>query len=78
VTSSATAPSGAIRQARPSGPPALERPPASLAAAKLPTVAEPVNLNPGYLRQKIDRLFGADNIETVRGFGHRLRTEEAG
>ena len=26
----------------------------------------------GYLRQKVDRPFGADNIETVRGFGYRL------
>jgi two-component system OmpR family response regulator len=32
----------------------------------------------GYLRQKIDRPFGADSIETVRGFGYRLRTEETG
>jgi two-component system OmpR family response regulator len=32
----------------------------------------------GYLRQKVDRPFGSDNIETVRGFGYRLRTEEAG
>jgi two-component system OmpR family response regulator len=30
----------------------------------------------GYLRQKLDRPFGTDNIETVRGFGYRLRTEE--
>jgi two-component system OmpR family response regulator len=26
-----------------------------------------------YLRQKIDRPFGADSIETVRGAGYRLR-----
>jgi len=32
----------------------------------------------GYLRQKVDRPFGTDNIETVRGFGYRLRTEETG
>jgi two-component system OmpR family response regulator len=32
----------------------------------------------GYLRQKVDRPFGTDNIETVRGFGYRLRTEESG
>ena len=32
----------------------------------------------GYLRQKVDRPFGTDNIETVRGFGYRLRTEEPG
>jgi two-component system OmpR family response regulator len=32
----------------------------------------------GYLRQKVDRPFGIDSIETVRGFGYRLRTEEAG
>jgi two-component system, OmpR family, response regulator len=30
----------------------------------------------GYLRQKVDRPFGTDSIETVRGFGYRLRTEE--
>jgi two-component system, OmpR family, response regulator len=30
----------------------------------------------GYLRQKIDRPFGTDSIETVRGFGYRLSTEE--
>jgi two-component system, OmpR family, response regulator len=30
----------------------------------------------GYLRQKVDRPFGTDNIETVRGFGYRLRTEK--
>jgi two-component system OmpR family response regulator len=30
----------------------------------------------GYLRQKVDRPFGTDDIETVRGFGYRLRTEE--
>ena len=32
----------------------------------------------GYLRQKIDRPFGAESIETVRGFGYRLRSGEAG
>jgi two-component system, OmpR family, response regulator len=32
----------------------------------------------GYLRQKIDRPFDTDSIETVRGFGYRLRTEETG
>ena len=32
----------------------------------------------GYLRQKVDRPFGTDNIETVRGFGYRLRSEETG
>ena len=73
-TSSAAARSAA----NPSGPPALESPPASAAAAKLPIVAEPVNLSLGYLRQKIDRPFGADSIETVRGFGYRLGTEEIG
>ena len=26
-----------------------------------------------YLREKIDRPFGRDSIETVRGFGYRLR-----
>jgi two-component system, OmpR family, response regulator len=30
----------------------------------------------GYLRQKIDRPFGTEDIETVRGFGYRLRTED--
>jgi two-component system OmpR family response regulator len=29
-----------------------------------------------YLRQKVDRPFGADSIETVRGVGYRLRREE--
>jgi two-component system OmpR family response regulator len=29
-----------------------------------------------YLREKIDRPFGADSIETVRGAGYRLRKEE--
>jgi two-component system, OmpR family, response regulator len=28
-----------------------------------------------YLREKIDRPFGADSIETVRGAGYRLREE---
>jgi two-component system, OmpR family, response regulator len=28
-----------------------------------------------YLREKIDRRFGCDSIETVRGVGYRLRTE---
>jgi two-component system OmpR family response regulator len=28
-----------------------------------------------YLREKIDRPFGADSIETVRGIGYRLRAE---
>ena len=28
----------------------------------------------GYLRDKIDRPFGRDSIETVRGVGYRLRT----
>ena len=32
----------------------------------------------GYLRQKVDRPFGTESIETVRGFGYRLRTEETG
>jgi two-component system, OmpR family, response regulator len=31
----------------------------------------------GYLRQKVDRPFGTKSIETVRGFGYRLSTEEA-
>jgi two-component system, OmpR family, response regulator len=29
----------------------------------------------GYLRQKVDRPFGTESIETVRGFGYRLRTD---
>ena len=32
----------------------------------------------GYLRQKVDRPFGAETIETVRGFGYRLRSGETG
>jgi two-component system OmpR family response regulator len=32
----------------------------------------------GYLRQKVDRPFGTESIETVRGFGYRLRSEETG
>ena len=30
-----------------------------------------------YLREKIDRPFGAESIETVRGVGYRLRAEQA-
>ena len=30
-----------------------------------------------YLREKIDRPFGADSLETVRGSGYRLREPEA-
>jgi two-component system OmpR family response regulator len=29
----------------------------------------------GYLRQKVDRPFGAASIETVRGHGYRLRAD---
>ena len=29
-----------------------------------------------YLREKIDRPFGCDSIETVRGVGYRLRADE--
>ena len=29
-----------------------------------------------YLREKIDRPFGSDSIETVRGVGYRLRAQE--
>jgi two-component system OmpR family response regulator len=29
-----------------------------------------------YLRQKIDRPFGTDSIETVRGAGYRFRREQ--
>jgi two-component system, OmpR family, response regulator len=28
-----------------------------------------------YLREKVDRPFGSDSLETVRGFGYRLRVE---
>jgi two-component system OmpR family response regulator len=28
-----------------------------------------------YLRQKVDRPFGADSIETVRGAGYRMRKD---
>jgi two-component system OmpR family response regulator len=31
-----------------------------------------------YLREKIDRPFGVDAIETVRGSGYRLRTDGGG
>jgi len=31
-----------------------------------------------YLREKVDRPFGAESIETVRGAGYRLRTNAAG
>ncbi len=34
-----------------------------------------VDVYVGYLRQKIDRPFGTDSIETVRGVGYRLRKE---
>ncbi len=36
-----------------------------------------VDVYVGYLRQKIDRPFGTDSIETVRGAGYRLRKESA-
>ena len=29
----------------------------------------------GYLREKIDRPFGVESIETLRGAGYRLRTD---
>jgi two-component system OmpR family response regulator len=32
----------------------------------------------GYLRRKIDRPFGRDDIETVRGVGYRLRSADGG
>jgi two-component system OmpR family response regulator len=31
-----------------------------------------------YLRAKIDRPFGVDSIETVRGVGYRLRRDGGG
>jgi len=36
-----------------------------------------VDVYSGYLRQKVDRPFGTESIETVRGFGYR-RTERTG
>jgi two-component system OmpR family response regulator len=36
-----------------------------------------VDVYVGYLRSKVDRPFGTDTIETVRGVGYRLRTEAA-
>jgi two-component system OmpR family response regulator len=30
-----------------------------------------------YLRRKVDRPFGRQSLETVRGVGYRLRTEDA-
>jgi two-component system OmpR family response regulator len=35
-----------------------------------------VDVYVGYLRGKIDRPFGADSLETVRGVGYRLRRED--
>ena len=35
-----------------------------------------VDVYVGYLRGKIDRPFGADSLETVRGAGYRLRRED--
>jgi two-component system OmpR family response regulator len=32
----------------------------------------------GYLRKKVDRPFGRDDIETVRGVGYRLRGASTG
>jgi two-component system OmpR family response regulator len=37
-----------------------------------------VDVYVGYLRDKIDRPFGAQTIETVRGAGYRLRAGRAG
>jgi len=34
-----------------------------------------VDVYVGYLRQKIDRPFGRESLETVRGVGYRLRTD---
>jgi len=34
-----------------------------------------VDVYVGYLREKIDRPFGRDSIETIRGVGYRLRVE---
>ena len=35
-----------------------------------------VDVNIRYLREKIDRPFGRDSLETVRGVGYRLRADE--
>jgi two-component system OmpR family response regulator len=37
-----------------------------------------VDVYVGYLREKIDRPFGVESIETVRGAGYRLRTDGGG
>jgi two-component system, OmpR family, response regulator len=37
-----------------------------------------VNVYVAYLREKIDRPFGRATIETVRGAGYRVRTDDAG
>ncbi|HLI15090.1 MAG TPA: response regulator transcription factor [Acidimicrobiales bacterium] len=37
-----------------------------------------VDLYVGYLRRKLDRPFGRDDIETVRGVGYRLRLPDTG
>jgi two-component system OmpR family response regulator len=37
-----------------------------------------VDVYVGYLRQKIDRPFGVESIETVRGAGYRLRPDGGG
>ena len=34
-----------------------------------------VDVYSGYLREKIDRPFGRESIETVRGAGYRLRKD---
>lgn len=34
-----------------------------------------VNVYVRYLREKIDRPFGVDSLETVRGIGYRLRAD---
>ena len=34
-----------------------------------------VDVNVGYLREKIDRPFGRDSLETVRNVGYRLRKD---
>ena len=36
-----------------------------------------VDVYVSYLREKIDRPFGTDSIETVRGVGYRMRPEPA-
>ena len=40
----------------------------------MPKVSNIVDVYVRYLREKIDRPFGTDSLETVRGAGYRLRS----